>query len=105
MNEGELPITKQIELRAYELYLERGCENGHDLVDWLAAEKELTGLSEASASGAPGAQASTAGGLRVRNPRRTVKKVAGAKTALQPRSESVGATSDKAGGVNGSAQH
>lgn len=27
--------------RAYELYLERGAETGHDLDDWLKAEAEL----------------------------------------------------------------
>jgi hypothetical protein len=35
------PAKKQIEARAYELYLQRGCENGHDVEDWLNAEKEL----------------------------------------------------------------
>lgn len=61
MNERKVPTAEQIELRAYELYLERGCENGHDLADWLAAERELTELSEASASGAPRARAAVAG--------------------------------------------
>ena len=27
--------------RAYELYLERGAEDGHDLDDWLTAERQL----------------------------------------------------------------
>jgi DUF2934 family protein len=27
--------------RAYDLYLERGCEHGHDVDDWLQAEREL----------------------------------------------------------------
>ena len=27
--------------RAYELYLARGCEHGHDSEDWLQAEREL----------------------------------------------------------------
>ena len=35
------PTKKQIETRAYELYLQRGCEDGHDVEDWLNAEKEL----------------------------------------------------------------
>ena len=36
------PATKkQIEARAYELYLQRGCEHGHDVEDWLTAEKEV----------------------------------------------------------------
>ena len=30
-----------ISRRAYELYLERGCEDGHDCEDWLKAESEL----------------------------------------------------------------
>lgn len=27
--------------RAYELYLARDCEDGHDVDDWLQAEREL----------------------------------------------------------------
>ena len=29
--------------RAYELYLARDCEDGHDVDDWLQAERELQG--------------------------------------------------------------
>ncbi len=36
------PSNDQIEARAYEIYLERGREDGHDVEDWLAAEKELS---------------------------------------------------------------
>jgi uncharacterized membrane protein len=36
------PQNEQIQARAYELYLERGREDGHDLEDWLSAEKELS---------------------------------------------------------------
>lgn len=61
MNDGKLPTAEQIERRAYELYLERGREDGHDLEDWLAAERELTELSEASASDVPRALAAAAG--------------------------------------------
>jgi hypothetical protein len=32
-----------IALRAYHLYLARGCEHGHDVDDWLRAERELQG--------------------------------------------------------------
>ncbi len=32
---------KQIEARAFELYLQRGCENGYSVEDWLTAEKQL----------------------------------------------------------------
>jgi len=35
---------EQIEERAFELYLERGGEDGHALDDWLAAERELKEL-------------------------------------------------------------
>ena len=27
--------------RAYDLYLARGCEHGHDVDDWTQAEREL----------------------------------------------------------------
>jgi hypothetical protein len=27
--------------RAYDLYVARGCEDGHDVEDWLRAEQEL----------------------------------------------------------------
>jgi hypothetical protein len=40
--EQALPTREQIAARAYELYLQRGCEHGHDVEDWLNAEKELT---------------------------------------------------------------
>jgi hypothetical protein len=33
---------QKIRLRAYEVYLERGEQPGHDLDDWLQAERELT---------------------------------------------------------------
>jgi hypothetical protein len=36
------PSNEQIEARAYEIYLERGREDGHDVEDWLAAQTELT---------------------------------------------------------------
>jgi hypothetical protein len=36
------PTRKEIEVRAYEIYLHRGGENGTPLDDWLAAEKELS---------------------------------------------------------------
>jgi hypothetical protein len=32
---------QEIEVRAYEIYLQRGCEDGHDIDDWLQAENEL----------------------------------------------------------------
>ena len=43
---GELPVgnsarDEEIRLRAYEIYLERGEQPGHELDDWLQAEREL----------------------------------------------------------------
>ena len=35
------PPEEVIRQRAYELYEERGCINGLDIEDWLAAEAEL----------------------------------------------------------------
>lgn len=42
MTQPKFPISEQIQKRAYELYLERGCADGHDVEDWLAAEVELS---------------------------------------------------------------
>ena len=47
MTGPQLPTPEQIEKRAYELYLERGKEDGHDVEDWLAAEKILIETAEA----------------------------------------------------------
>jgi Protein of unknown function (DUF2934) len=33
--------TGGIARRAYDLYLARGCEHGHDVEDWLQAERNL----------------------------------------------------------------
>jgi hypothetical protein len=37
-----VPTLEEIQLRAYENYLERRSEDGNALDDWLAAEKELS---------------------------------------------------------------
>jgi len=36
-------LESRIRERAHELYQERGCEDGHELEDWLRAEEEITG--------------------------------------------------------------
>jgi hypothetical protein len=36
------PSEEQIRARAFELYLERGRQPGHEVDDWLQAEFELT---------------------------------------------------------------
>ena len=40
---GSLHSTPELEIRrrAYEIFLERGAEPGHELSDWLQAESEL----------------------------------------------------------------
>jgi hypothetical protein len=34
-------LTTDIAKRAFEIYWERGCQDGHDIEDWLQAEREL----------------------------------------------------------------
>ena len=36
------PTREEIELRAYQIYVERGGAQGNDLEDWLQAEFELS---------------------------------------------------------------
>jgi len=38
---SETPTREEIELRAYQIYVERDGANGQDLEDWLQAEREL----------------------------------------------------------------
>jgi hypothetical protein len=38
---GAFPRLEEITARAYELYLARGAEAGHELDDWLQAEREI----------------------------------------------------------------
>jgi hypothetical protein len=65
---GDVPgdraaITRdRVAARAYELYVARGQENGHDLADWLQAEAELHRQPVESAASA----ASTEAALRPR---------------------------------------
>jgi Protein of unknown function (DUF2934) len=35
------PVAEDIELRAYQIYLRRGATHGHDLDDWLQAERQM----------------------------------------------------------------
>ena len=39
--------SEDVAIRAYHLFLARGCEHGHDWEDWLAAERELATLAAA----------------------------------------------------------
>jgi Protein of unknown function (DUF2934) len=50
-NKGSLELPEElIRARAYQLYEERGCEDGHDLDDWLQAEVEIRGKKPAAAA-------------------------------------------------------
>ena len=57
------PSREEVELRAYEIYIERGAQDGHDAEDWIAAEEELTGraTSEPESSSAAAAPAPKTG--------------------------------------------
>jgi len=44
------PEQDAIRRRAYELYIDRGMDNGHDLEDWFHAEQELAGRRSQSAA-------------------------------------------------------
>ena len=53
ISDSERPTDQQqadrraeVEQRAYELYIERGCGDGQDLDDWLKAERDLLGMDQ-----------------------------------------------------------
>jgi hypothetical protein len=47
----EAGVTENdIARRAFELYCDRGREDGHDVDDWLNAERELRDVSSSSAA-------------------------------------------------------
>ncbi len=39
-------IAKRIQDRAYQRYVQRGQEPGHELEDWLLAERDIRGKEE-----------------------------------------------------------
>ena len=43
--EAQTDLEEQIRARAYELYEERGREDGHHEEDWIAAEREVLGAN------------------------------------------------------------
>ena len=47
---GSGVTENDIARRAFELYCDRGREGGHDLDDWLNAERELRDASNSSAA-------------------------------------------------------
>ena len=38
-------VEEKVRMRAFELFEKRGRQGGHELEDWLAAEKEIKGLN------------------------------------------------------------
>lgn len=40
-SEQARPTHEEIEIRAYEIYIERGRADGHDLENWLQAEQQI----------------------------------------------------------------
>jgi len=44
MNGALSPTEEEVRARAYELFVQRGCQHGYDQDDWLQAEYELRGL-------------------------------------------------------------
>jgi hypothetical protein len=37
-------LNQKIAQKAYDLYVARGCENGHDVEDWIQAERIVKSL-------------------------------------------------------------
>ena len=48
--DGTLIGEGDIARRAFELYCDRGCQDGRDVDDWLAAERELLEAASYSAA-------------------------------------------------------
>jgi Protein of unknown function (DUF2934) len=44
------PTYEEIQRRAYEIYIVRGGEHGHDLADWIMAEQELVAIANLAAT-------------------------------------------------------
>ena len=40
-SESSADLTEQVRCRAYDLYEQRGREDGHELDDWVQAESEI----------------------------------------------------------------
>lgn len=48
-DQGSLELMEEyIRVRAYQLFEERGRQNGHDVEDWLEAEAEILGRRSSS---------------------------------------------------------
>jgi len=47
---GAANLTADIAKRAFEIYCERGSQDGHDVEDWLQAERELQETASSTAA-------------------------------------------------------
>ena len=50
LTDGARNLATDIAKRAFELYYERGCQDGHDVEDWLQAERELQETASSTAA-------------------------------------------------------
>lgn len=48
----------EIEIRAYTIYYARGCVDGHDVIDWLEAERQLLAEAGINSTAAPATEPS-----------------------------------------------
>jgi len=48
---ADSPRLEEIRIRAYAIYMERGRQPGHDLDDWLQAERELEPMVQSAHAG------------------------------------------------------
>ena len=53
------PACEHVAKRAYEKWLKRGCVHGHDLQDWVEAEKEVMAEQKGSTTAATSSPAQT----------------------------------------------
>jgi Protein of unknown function (DUF2934) len=51
LDQGSVELTEEyIRLRAYQLYEQRGRQDGHDMEDWLQAEAEVFGRKSSASA-------------------------------------------------------
>jgi hypothetical protein len=62
------PTKEEIELRAYQIYLERGCEDGYDVTDWFVAEEQLTAETESAVPALPTSDSTRTGARKSQHP-------------------------------------
>lgn len=61
---GHAPTREEISALAYSLYEQRGCECGHEMEDWLEAERRLQNGSREDSASQPAEADSSQGNLK-----------------------------------------